>query len=509
MPEISSNNKRILKNTVFMYLRMLLTMCVSLYTVRVVLASLGATDYGINNVVAGVVTMFGFLSSTMSGASQRFFAFDIGRNDQQSLARYFSITFWCYVFLALIGIILLETVGLWVVKEKLVIPPDRMSAALWVYQCAIISFIAQLLVVPFNALILAREKMNLYAYVGVVEALFLLLVALGVKYMGGDKLMLYASLTALSSLSIVAFYIIYDLKHFPESRVKRIWDKKIFRKVFGYSSWSLYGSVSLVFRNQGINILLNIFFGPIVNAARAIAYQIDGAVLKFVNGFYQAVRPQLTKYYAMGEEKMMLTLTYRTSRLCFYLFYVFAVPLFIETPYILKLWLGQAPELTVLFTRLVLVNSVVESLAMPFKGVITSTGNIKKNQLICGTIRFLNFPIAWVLLKFGCPPETTMYIAIISSILCHFVRLWISGELTSLTFKEYFKESLLPILVVGFLIPILPVIVHKSVISPFPQFIGVLLTSLVASGVSIWLLGLTRLERNQVASFIKNKIKMK
>ena len=489
-----------------MYARMLLTMCVSLYTVRVVLASLGASDYGINNVVAGVVTMFGFLSSTMSAASQRFFAYDIGRNNIESLTRYFSVTFWCYVILSVVGIVLLESIGLWIVKAKLVIPPERMTAALIVYQCAIVGFIAQLLIVPFNALILAREKIDLYAYVGIIESLMMLLIAIAVKYVDADKLALYGCLSLLSTLSIASFYVLYDLRHFPESRVKKIWDKKVFKNVFSYSSWSLYGSVSLVFRNQGINILLNIFFGPVVNAARAIAYQIDGAVLKFVNGFYQAVRPQLTKYYAVGQETMMLALAYRTSRLCFYLFYIFALPLFIETPYILKLWLGQAPELAVLFTRLVLVNSVIESLATPFKGVITSTGKVKKNQLLNGTIRLLNFPIAWIFLKSGCPPEITMYIAILSGIICHFVRLWISADLTSLTYKEYFKESFLPILIVGIVSPVLPMLVYRSIPSPMPQFIAVVATSLITTAVAIWLFGVTRIERDRALFFVKSRL---
>ena len=506
MPSVSSNNKRIFRNTVFMYARMLIIMCVSLYTVRVVLNALGQSDYGINNVVAGVVTMFGFLSSTMSAASLRFFSFDLGRNDLDSLSRYFSVTFWCYVALAIIGIILAETLGLWIVKTQLVIPQERMTAALYVYQFAIITFIAQILLVPFNALILAHERMDLYAYVGVIEAIIKLLIAMAVKYIDGDKLIMYAGMTTLSTVSITAFYVLYDRKNFAESHIKIIWDKSIFKTVFSYSSWSLYGSISLVFRNQGINILLNMFFGPIVNAARAIAYQIDGAILKFVNGFYQAVRPQLTKYYAANQERQMLSLAYRSSRLCFYLFYIFAVPLFIETPFVLKLWLENPPELAVVFTRLVLVNSVIESLSTPFKGVITSTGIIKKNQLINGTIRFLNFPIAWILLKMGMPPESTLYIAILSGILCHIVRLQISSNLTTLSYKEYFLESLLPILKVGILIPIIPCFLYFSIHNTMVQFISVVASSLILSIIIIWLFGLDSLERVKIGSVIRTKL---
>ncbi len=506
MSDISANNKKIVRNTVFMYLRMFLIMCVGLYTVRVVFASLGEVDYGINNVVGGVVTMFSFVTATMSAASLRFFAYDIGRNDQESLTRYFSVSFWCYLFLAIGFLLLAETVGLWFVKSKLVIPEERMAAALWVYQCAVFSCIVGMLVIPFNSLILAHERMDLYAYVGIVETVLKLLIAIAIKYDNGDKLILYAVLLAISSTLIALFYVFYDWRHFKESRVKRIWDKMVFRSVLGFSSWSLYGSVSLVMRNQGINILLNIFFGPAVNAARAIAYQVDAAILNFVNGFSQAIRPQITKYYSSGEQNKMLLLAYRSSRLCFYLYYALAIPLLIETETILKLWLGEVPTITIVFTRLILINSIIESLAMPFKSVISATGIIKWNQLINGTIRLLNFPLAWIFLKIGYPPEITLYIAIVSGLVCHIVRLIISKRLTIFNFKDYYRFALNSIIKVAVIIPIIPIVLYYCLNESIINMLLIVFVSLVISLISIWFLGITVDEREKIRLWIKEKV---
>lgn len=485
---------------------MLIIMCVSLFSVRIVLNSLGEVDYGINNVIAGIITMFGFMSSTMSAASMRFFAYDLGRHDNDGLIKSFSVTFWCYFFLSVLAILFAETAGLWIINTKLIIPPERMFATHILYQCTIISFVGQLLAIPFHSLILAKEKMDLYAYVGMAEALLLLIVAYLVKYSDGDRLILYGLLTMVSSLSITFFYIIYNYRKYAESHIRLIWDKIVFKNIFSYSGWSLYGSVSLMLRNQGINMLLNMFFGPVVNAARAIAYQIDSAVLKFVTGFYQAVRPQLTKYYASGNEDKMLTLAYRSTRLCFCLYYIFAVPLFIEIPVVLKLWLGtEPPEYTILFVRLILINSVIESLATPLKGVISSTGIIKKNQLINGTIRFINFPLAWFLLEMGFTPDIPLYIAIVSSILCHLVRIKISIELTNLRFVDYITYSILPIFKLLLLIPILPTLAYFSVSNIELRFVLVVLLSITSSVVFIWLYGMFPSERKKMILFLRKK----
>ena len=507
MPSISSNNKRIARNTLFMYARMILIMIVSLYTVRVVLKTLGAEDYGINNVVGGIVTMLGFLASTMSGASMRFFSYELGRKDFKKLSDFFNVTFWFYVVLSFIVVILAETVGLWFVCNKLVIPENRMSAALWVYQCSIISFIVHMMAIPYNSLILAREKMDLYAYVGIIEVLLKLLVAYLITVSPFDKLASYAVMLMLASILISSFYFIYDTIKFPESHVKRFWNGKIFKEVFNYSAWSLFGAVALVFRGQGINILLNIFFGPIVNASRAIAYQVNGAINTFVTGFTQAVRPQIIKYYAAQENSSMLILVYRTTRLCFFLIFLLSVPILLETEYILGLWLGSVNEMTVLFTRLVIIASIIEAITIPLKGLISATGNIKYTQIINGSILIAILPISYFFLKAGYPPETTMIIAIISGVLCHITRLYFSCRLTVMTLVEYAKETIWPIsliLVIGGTTSVL--LQHIVGGTEFLHFLLIVFLTLLCNGLIIWVIGLKKNERIMVIDFLKSKI---
>lgn len=507
MSGVSENNKRIAKNTIFMYFRMLLIMIVSLYTVRVVLQALGEVDYGIHNVVGGVITMFTFITTTLAGASMRFFSYEIGRNDYERLRQYFSVTFWCYVILVVIVIILAETVGLWFVKNKLVIPAERMTAALWVYQCTVVGTIGSFLVVPFNSLILAKEKMNLYAYVGIAEAVFKLLVAyLLVTTNASDKLILYAILHLCVSTIIYLLYIFYDLKHYKESHVYIFWDKRIFKDVFSYSSWSLFGAIALVFRSQGINILINIFFGPIVNTARAIAYQVNNAINTFVNGFTQAIRPQQTKYYAAGEENTMLVLTYRATRVCFFLILFLSLPILFETSFVLSLWLKKVPDFTVLFTRLVIGVSVVDAMSTPLKGLISSTGKIKYTQIINSCILISILPISWVLFRMGLPAATTMIVSLVATFCCHIVRIIFSCKLTDMRFKEYFGETMVPIVKVTIL-SLIPVAILFSFLSDtWLRFILVIMVSLLSSGLSIWFIGLKKNERDMLTAVIKNKI---
>ena len=510
MSGVSENNKRIVKNTFFLYIRMLMIMIVSLYTVRVVLQTLGEVDYGVHNVVGGVISMFTFITTTLSAASMRFFSYEIGRNDYERLRQYFSVTFWCYVILVIIVVILAETVGLWFVKNKLVIPPERMTAALWVYQCTVIGAIGGLLVVPYNSLILAKEKMNLYAYVGIAEAGLKLLVAfLLMTNIFSDKLILYAVLLLCTHTSVFLFYILYDLKHYKESHVYLFWDRKIFKDVLSYSSWSLLGSVSLVFRSQGINILINIFFGPVVNTARAIAYQVSTAVNTFVNSFTQALRPQQTKYYAAGEENTTLVLTYRATRICFFLILFLSLPILFETDFVLTLWLKDVPEYTVLFARLVIGVSIIEAIATPLKGLISSTGNIKYTQIINSLILISIFPISWVLFKMGLPAATTMIVSLVASISCHIVRIVYSCKLTNMQFKEYFAETMVPICKVTVLAVIPTFGAYSFLQESWLKFVVVTLVSVLSSGLSIWFLGMKNNEREILMDFVKNKLSRK
>lgn len=506
MSEVTDNNKRIAKNTLFMYVRLMLVMCVNLFTVRIVLQALGDIDYGLHNVVGGVVSMFSFISTTLAGASMRFFSFEIGKKDQEGLANYFSLTFWCYAVLCLIVVVFGETVGLWFVANKLVIPVERMTAAMWVYQFSILGSVLSFMTVPYNSLILAHEKMGFYAYLGIAEVILKLVVAYMLYISNGDRLILYAVLMFLSSAIISGIYIVYDIIHYRESRVKMIWDKAIFQNVFSYSGWSLFGAVSMAFRSQGINILINMFFGPVYNTARAIAYQVNNAINTFVTGFSQAVKPQQTKYYAAEDHEMCMTLTYRATRMCYYLIFVLSVPLILEADFVLSLWLDNASDVTVLFTRLVILVSVVEAITSPLKGLISSTGVIKYNQLINSFILIAIFPVSWILFKLDYPAYTTMIISLVASILCHLVRVVISCRLTVMTFRNYAKEALLPMLnVTWFGLPLI-LVIYYCLPGGWLKFLCVTGCSILLSAISIWLVGITSNERIAIKSMIAQKI---
>jgi O-antigen/teichoic acid export membrane protein len=319
---LENNNKRIARNTLLLYFRMLLTMAVSFYTVRVVLDTLGVRDYGIYNVVGGVVTMFSFLSATMASASQRFFAFEIGRKNFEQLKKTFGITMTIYFIIGLVILILAETVGLWFLNTRMTIPLERLEAARWVYQFSILSFMVTMFSIPYNAAIVAHERMNAYAYVSIMEVLL----KLGAVYMlvafSFDKLKLY-SILIFVVISITSMtYRIYCRKNFEECRVSFYWEKGLFKEIVTYSGWNLFGALASIFNNQGINIMLNLFFGPVVNAAQAIAYQINTAINQFVQNFLMAARPQITKYYANGELEQMLKLVFQSSKISFFLLFI-------------------------------------------------------------------------------------------------------------------------------------------------------------------------------------------
>ena len=502
----SDNNKRIAKNTMYLYVRMLVVMAVSLFTVRIVLNALGAEDYGIHNVVGGVVAMFGFLTSTMNSASSRFFSFYLGRQNYKRLSDYFSMSFWCFAALAVLIFIAAETLGLWFVKTQLVIPAGRVDAAMWVYQCAIISFMFRIMTIPYNSIIIAREKMDVYAIGGLLEVFLKLGVAYILYITPFDKLKVNSVLVCLMMCSIDMFYIIYSLKYFPESWVKRFWDKGIFKEVFNYSGWSLFGAISGVVRSQGINILLNIFFSPIVNAARAIAYQVNSAINQFVLNFHKAVQPQIIKYYAAGEKKEFYKLLFRSSRLYFYLIFLLSLPVLLETPFILALWLKNIPENTILFTRLVIIIAIIDSMSYPLQTSISATGHIKSFQIVTGGLLILNLPVAWLFLKMGYPPESTMYVAMGISIIAQITRVYFSHRQNGMPILDYLKDALTPIAIVAVLTLPIPIYLGSVIIAGWFRFLTVTVTSLIITAFIVYSVGITRGERQMIMNLIKKRL---
>lgn len=394
------NNKRIAKNTALLYFRMILTLVVSLYTVRIVFRTLGMVDYGIYNVVAGFVTTFSFLSATTSSATQRFLSFCLGKDDREGYDKYFKNSFILFFYLSIISVLLLESVGLWFLYNKMVIPEERLDAAFWVFQSATLSLVFSFMSIPFNAVILSYEKMGIYAYISIFDAIGKLLIVFLLTIIPFDHLKVYAILSILIGFINLILYIFYSKKTRSSLSVGIHYDRVYMREILSFTGWNIFGSVSGVVRGQGLNILINLFFGPVFNTARGVAYQVYNAVNGFASNFMMAVNPQIIKTYAVNDKHNLDLLIYRGSKISFSLLTIISYPLIVLMPFILELWLGKVPPITILFTRLVLFNKLIESISLPLLTLAQATGKLKVYQIAVGTLLILNLPLSWIAFKF-------------------------------------------------------------------------------------------------------------
>ena len=490
-----------------LYFRMLLIMGVSLFTVRVVLDTLGSVDYGLYNVVGGIVAMFSFLSGTMASASQRFFAFELGRNNILQLKKTFAMTMTIYIIIAVIILVLAETVGLWFLNHKMTIPPERMNAARWVYQFSIFSFMMTMFTIPYDAAIIAHEKMNVYAWVSIVQAILKLAIVYMLVLFSFDKLKLYAMLTFGVTTLITFVYRNYSKRKFEECHYTFYWDASLFKEIIDFSGWNLFGTMASVFKNQGINILLNVFFNPTINAARAIAYQVSTAIYQFVTNFSTAVNPQITKYYANGKKNEMLKLVFQSSKFSYFLLFIISMPLLLETEFLLSVWLKELPEYVVLFTRLVIINTLIDSLSGPLIASALATGRIKKYQIIVGGTMLFNLPVSYIFLKLGYPPQVTMYIAIIIAFINLFLRLVMLERMIQFPVKKYVSDVILKVsfsTLLAYFIPIMIVHIFKDNII---RFFVVSILSVIIAITSIYFVGLSKSDKEVIHQIIKNRVK--
>jgi O-antigen/teichoic acid export membrane protein len=486
---------------------MLLTMLVSLYTVRVVLNTLGVMDYGIYNVVAGIVVMFSFLSNTMASASQRFFAFELGRNDDLQLKRTFSITITIYAFIAILVLVLAETIGLWFLNSQMILPAQRMEAVNWVYQLSIFSFLITILTIPYKAVIVAHENMKIFAYLSILEVLLKLLIVYVLLMFPFDKLIFYSFLMFVITFFITMIYRSICKHQYKECSYQFYWNRSLCFSLMSYSGWNLFGASASIINNQGINILLNMFFGPVVNAARGIAYQVSGAVNQFVSNFVTAVNPQITKYYAAGQNKQMMNLVYNSSKFSFFLLFVLSMPFLLETKYVFTLWLKEVPEYVELFTRLVIIAALIDSLSNALVTTALATGKIKNYQIIVGGVLLLNLPVSFCFLKFGFQPQTTMYITISISIFCLFLRLWMLKSMVNLSIKEYIGKVLIVVISVSIVSYLIPLCLVFQLNESFAHFIIISGVGLMCSTISIYYLGLDKNEKRYFIQIVKSKSK--
>lgn len=433
----SVNNKRIAKNTFYLYLRMLLVLGIGLYTVRELLDILGIVDYGIYNVVGGVVTMFAFMNRTLSTSSQRYFSIELAKGDKDRLNKWFCLNINSFLIVGLTFSFLLETIGLWFLNTHMTIPPERLTAANVVYQFSIVSFLFHIVSVPYMALVIAYEKMNVFAYVGVVEALGRLAIVFILMELSYDKLIFYGILILLLSIGTSMAYVAYCWRHYKESKYHFYWNFSEVKELFSFSGWHFLGTFSTTCRSQGINILLNMFFNPAVNAARAVAFQVNSHIMQLSSNFFTAIKPQIYKSYANGEYDDLFRLMMRSSIISAYLVSIITFPVVANTRFILGIWLKEIPDYTVVFTQLALINGLIDAADGPLMTASLATGKIKKYMLIVSTIILANIPISYFALRLGCEPTITMEISIVISCLSVLVRAYLLKGLMNFPWISY------------------------------------------------------------------------
>lgn len=508
---VSANNQRIAKNTLMLYIRMFLVMIVSLYTVRVVLQILGKEDYGIYNVVGGIVVMFSFLSRTLAGASQRYFAFEIGRGDHDRLKKVFSITLLLYLIVTVVIAILAETLGLWYLHYKMNIPDGRMFAADWVFQFSVLSFCFTLYTTPHKAMIIANEKMNVYAFVGVLEVVLNLLLVLSLKLVSRvDYLIAYAVLMFLNQVVVNMVYIVYARKHYPESRFQYYWEGGLAKEIASFSGWNFFGSAASVVRSQGINMLISAYFNPAINAARGLAYQVSHALNSFSTNFYTAVRPQVVKYYSQDNLPETLKLVFRSSKMTYFLMFFLAVPVLVFIDPVLELWLKNVPPYTALFSILVIATSLLDSLSHPLMTLAQATGKIRLYQIVVGSLLLANLPVSWIFLALGYGAEYTMYTALAIAMLSVIARLFIIKKVVTFPVKAFCAKVLWPITLSTIASLAVAFVIKLLLYNPFPN-IGMLIVSAFLSVCTtvavIYLTGFEKAERVVLVQWAKNIVK--
>lgn len=504
----SANNKRIAKNVSILYIRMFITMLVGLYTSRVILNNLGITDYGIYNVVGGVVAMFSFINGSIGTATTRFLTYELGKDQSyEKLRIVFSTSLIIHFGISLLVFILGETVGLWYIYNILVVPSQRFTAALVVYQFSLITSIIGIISVPYNAALVAHEKMSTFAYISIFEICANLVIAISLSYINYDRLIVYAFLLLLIQIFLRIIYAYYCSTHFIETTGKWLFDKIKFREMLKFSVWIMNGAIAVVGYTQGLNMLLNVFFGPAINAARGIAVSVQTKVFQFCTNSQIAVNPQIIKQYANGNFEYMHSLINSTSRYSFLLIYILSFPILLKPEYILKIWLGIVPNYTVVFVQLTLMVGLIDSLRMPLNTAIHATGNIKKFQLLEGGISLLILPLAFLFLKLGFSPISVFIVQAVMFVIIHIVRVLIVCPVIKMKLSTYLVDvvwGIIKVVIPASVIPLVARILIKG--DGFFPFFYVCVLSIISSLFFVYFLGLDQGMKNKVKTVIPKYI---
>lgn len=511
MQHQSENNKRLAKNTIFLYFRMILLMFVGLYASRVLLRTLGFEDYGLYNVVGSFVTMFGFLNATLSTSTQRFLNIELGKNDHESVKKVFSSSLLLHLMLVVIVLLLAETAGLWYVKEKLVIPPGREMAALFVYQCSIVSICLQIIQLPFMSTIIAHERMNVYAYVSIYEGLAKLGILFAIQMLPYDNLIMYALLLLSVQISVAFIYNIFCQKNFEEARFRIYYEKGLFNKMLGFSGWNIVGNLASVCNSQGLNLVMNIFFGTAINAARGIAFQVHSLVQQLISNFQLAVKPQVIKYYAAGQKEEMTNLVFNAAKYSAFLVIIATVPLILEIRPILKLWLGDYPEYTVIFAQLILFRSIISSMTGNIVMVVHASGYLKNVGIFSGGILLMVLPISYIFLRMGFPPYVPFIINIGAALGDAFFELYWMRHYIGFPMGRFYAKVYVPVFTLFSMIFALSYGLHYIMTgcNEYVRMVVVSVFSVALSCILIYRFGLSKSMRKNITKKILTKFRVR
>lgn len=492
---MDSDNKRIAKNTLALYFRMILTLGVALYTSRIILDALGINDFGLYGVVGGVVTLMGLFNVAMSASTQRFLNFQKGKRDAERLKRVFGTSLFIHALLAAGILLIAQTIGLWLLNTQLTIEASRLGAANWAYQFSILSFLVTSLCTPFIAAIIANERMSAFAYISIVDVLLKLAAAFVVQYFGADKLKLYSALILAVSLAVQLVYVLYCRRAFGECRTGPIKDKALFGQMLSFSGWTVTSHLSVILRTQGVNVLLNIFFGTVVNAAQGIAMQMSNAINGLSSSFTQAMNPQIVKSYAAGDLDRMRALVMNGCRFSFFLVLLFSLPVLVETEALLELWLREVPDYTVVFVRLLLVQVLIESFASIMGTAQGATGRVKVYHLTVSSLGLMNLPLSYALLRSGFEPYSVFCVALVLSLAIGLGRLIFLRKSIGLSVRGFAGGVLSRCLLVGLLSPLVPLYLQRLVPSTLPGSLAVCLACWLSVLAAVVTVGIRREER--------------
>ena len=504
------NNKRIAKNTLLLYVRMLFMMVIGLYTSRVILDKLGEVDFGIYNVVGGFVTMFSVISGAMTSATQRFLSFEIGKGAEGNVRGIFGTMVYIHLFLATVILILGEVVGVWFLNAHMNFPADRYVAANWVFQLSLLVFLLSVITVPYNGALIAYEKMSAFAYFSIFDAVFKLAICYVITWTPFDRLIVYAGLMAFSQVILLAMYFIYCRLKFKECRCSGSFNKEYGRNVGSFVGWNLIGSLAGIAKEQGVNVVLNIFCGPVVNAARGIAYQVMSKLNGFVSNFQMAMNPQIIKSYAAGERENMYKLVFRGAKLSYLLLLTLSLPVVVESPLLLGLWLKEVPDYTVIFLRIAILTALLNTLSNPLIITMHASGKVRDYQIVVGFISLLTLPLVYTVLKLGAEPYWAMIVAFIVEIACHFARLYMLVRSIQFPMSRFLKDVTFRVYIITAMALVLPVFAYKSIGITVIRFLTVCVLSAISTLVLGYYLGFNSkdrlLIRTRIVNIVNNKI---